>query len=968
MLMMLPGGGAASAQTVTWSGGNMTWTQPDSDSWTSATYNSGNTAVFAGAGTGTVTISGTVTPGQINVTAGGYTFAGGVIDGAGGITKSGAGTLTLTGSNNYSGTTSITGGAINIQNASALGSTAAGTDVSSGATLQLQGGITVSGETLSATITSANNASRLDNVSGTNTWAGNILVNGFSPNNTQSVRIGATGGKLIVSGSIVLAGTSGSGATLGFNTGNVDVTGNISGGASGLQSIFRTGPNTGTVTLSGTNSYAGFTSIGSGPIAVQNGSAIPDTSLVSFFNSGGSLELLSNETIGSLISASAATGATVNLNANTLTINSDPADPADPYSNGAAGAFWGVITGSGGITKIGSGTLTLRGASSYTGTTSINAGVLALTGAGTLGATTSSLALGGGRLDLGGLSHTVGNVSVTAAAASGNTIQNGTLTGTAFSISNASGAVTISAALAGTANLTKTGGGTLTLTGSNGYSGATSITTGVINIQNASALGSTAAGTTVANGATLQIQGGITVTGESLTLAGGGVGNVGTLRSVSGSNTWAGNIAINDLSVISGVSPQNPVRIASDAGNLLISGDITLAPGVSGSAAAFGVQGDGTVEISGNISGGSAGNNTFFRSGAGLGTTTLSGSNTYLGYTSLFSGGSLVVRGGFAIPDTSLVALNGSAGVVLESSETIGSLISGSASTGTISLGGNTLTIGADNSTPADPYSNGAAGAFWGGITGSGGITKIGTGRLTLSGSTSYSGSTIVKGGTLALGLNGSFGSSPVITVGDAGSSGAVLDLTAKTGTFTFASSQTVGGIGTLKMDAGDTAAFAGIFAPGNSAGIFTLDGGTTLLSGTTQIEILGSARGTGYDAVDLINAATLNYGSGVLALDFGSSLAAVQNYQLFGDGVQSISGSLFDITIAGSNYAGLTFTGSSGVWTSQGTSPANQTLTFTEATGTLVIVPEPAGIALAVLGLATAIWIIRRRTAGNHS
>ena len=55
-------------------------------------------------------------------------------------------------------------------------------------------------------------------------------------------------------------------------------------------------------------------------------------------------------------------------------------------------------------------------------------------------------------------------------------------------------------------------------------------------------------------------------------------------------------------------------------------------------------------------------------------------------------------------------------------------------------------------------------------------------------------------------------------------------------------------------------------------------------------------------------------------------------------------------------------------MWTSQGTSPANQTLTFTEATGTLVIVPEPAGIALAVLGLATAIWIIRRRTAGNHS
>jgi len=50
--------------TVTWDGStNMTWTQPDSTSWRGATYESGNTAVFAGTGTGTVTISGTVTLG-----------------------------------------------------------------------------------------------------------------------------------------------------------------------------------------------------------------------------------------------------------------------------------------------------------------------------------------------------------------------------------------------------------------------------------------------------------------------------------------------------------------------------------------------------------------------------------------------------------------------------------------------------------------------------------------------------------------------------------------------------------------------------------------------------------------------------------------------------------------------------------------------------------------------------------------
>jgi len=246
------------------------------------------------------------------------------------------------------------------------------------------------------------------------------------------------------------------------------------------------------------------------------------------------------------------------------------------------------------------------------------------------------------------------------------------------------------------------------------------------------------------------------------------------------------------------------------------------------------------------------------------------------------------------------------------------------------------------------------------------GIRKLGAGILTLGTANTYNGATTIAAGTLALGAGGSLANSPVITVGDAGASGAVLDISAKTGAFTFAGSQTVGGIGTLKVGAGNTAAFAGIFAPGNSAGIFTLDGGTTLLSGTTQIEILGAARGTGYDAVDLINSAALNYGNGLLALDFGSTLAAVQSYQLFGDGSPSLLGSFSSLTIAGSNYAGLTFTGSNGVWTSQGTSPANQTLTFTEATGTLVIVPEPGALAWAGIGVALAAWAARRRRKPN--
>ena len=886
------------SQTVTWSGGNMTWTQPDSDSWTSATYNIGNTAVFAGSGAGTVTISGTVTPGQINVTAGSYTFSGGVIDGSGGIGKSGTGTLTLTGANLYSGTTTVSAGVLNIQNATALGSTAAGTVVTADATLELQGGITVSGETFSAAIGTSGSA-RLNNVSGTNTWAGNISIAGSGTDNSQSVRIAATGGKLILSGSILLTGSSGTGASIGFNTGNVDVTGNISGGASGIQSFFRTGFGTGTVALSGTNTYAGFTSIGHGPVAVQNGSAIPDTSLVSFYNSNGSLVLLSNETIGSLISGSIATGATVSLNANTLTINSDPAAPSDPYGNGAAGAFWGGITGSGGIVKIGSGTLTLRGASNYTGGTTLNAGMLSLKGNGSLATTAPvNVTASGATFDISGITAsglTIGSLSGSA----GSVV---TLGGKALTVGDTT-STTFAGGIGGTGSLTKISSGTLTLTGSSSYSGATSITTGVINIQNASALGSTAAGTVVTADATLQLQGGITVSGETFSAAIGTSGSA-RLNNVSGTNTWAGNISIAG----SGTDNSQSVRIAATGGKLILSGSILLT-GSSGTGASIGFN-TGNVDVTGNISGGASGIQSFFRTGFGTGTVALSGTNTYAGFTSI-GHGPVAVQNGSAIPDTSLVSFyNSNGSLVLLSNETIGSLISGSIATGaTVSLNANTLTINSDPAAPSDPYGNGAAGAFWGGITGSGGIVKTGSGRLTLNNATTYSGATTISGGTLALGANGTIGSSPTIRVGDAGSSGAVLDLTAKTGTFAFTSGQAVGGIGTINIGSGKTISSAGLWAPGNSIGSNAVTGNLSL-SGTSQFEL-----GTPGTSTSAPGTSDFTAVSGTLTL--GGSLTLLDNAGADGNG-----------SVGGGVYRLFTYSAVSGSYASVTTNPSATTVT----------------------------------------
>ena len=66
-------------------------------------------------------------------------------------------------------------------------------------------------------------------------------------------------------------------------------------------------------------------------------------------------------------------------------------------------------------------------------------------------------------------------------------------------------------------------------------------------------------------------------------------------------------------------------------------------------------------------------------------------------------------------------------------------------------------------------------------ISGAFGLTKAGAGKLTLSGANTYTGDTIIKAGTLKLDGSGSLASTNII-VGDTGSSGAVLDATAKTG------------------------------------------------------------------------------------------------------------------------------------------------------------------------------------------
>ncbi len=166
------------------------------------------------------------------------------------------------------------------------------------------------------------------------------------------------------------------------------------------------------------------------------------------------------------------------------------------------------------------------------------------------------------------------------------------------------------------------------------------VSNGILNIQNNLALGSTGAcnGTIIADGAKLQLQNSITVTGESLT--------TGFLESVSGTNVWTGDI----------LGPTNTqFTFQSDTGaGLVISGNVN-----ANGHTTF-LSGGGSGEISGAISG-------VFNPGGlnlnGTGTWVLSGANTYAAPTNVTSGNLQVGKNG--VGQTGTLATSVSSGATL---------------------------------------------------------------------------------------------------------------------------------------------------------------------------------------------------------------------------------------------------------------------------------------------------------------
>ncbi|EAR6727324.1 fibronectin-binding autotransporter adhesin ShdA [Salmonella enterica] len=360
------------------------------------------------------------------------------VTGEGQIVKSGSDELIVTGDNNYSGGTTISGGTLTADHADSLGT---GTIANSGV---LQVGEGELENTLSGSGSLVKTGTGELTLSGDNSYSGGTTISGgtLTADHADSLGTGAVA-----------------------NSGVLQVSeGELENTLSGSGSLVKTG--TGELTLSGDNSYSGGTTITGGTLIADNADSLGTGAVA---NSG---VLQVGE--GELENTLSGSGSLVKTGSGELTLSGDNdysggtiisdgtliADNADSLGTGAVansgvlqvgeGELKNTLFGSGSLVKTGTGELTLSGDNTYSGGTTISGGTL-------IAANVN--ALGSGDIDNSGVLQ----------------VGEGELKNT----------------LSGSGLLVKTGTGELTLSGDNNtYFGDTTIAGGTLIAANVNALGS----------------------------------------------------------------------------------------------------------------------------------------------------------------------------------------------------------------------------------------------------------------------------------------------------------------------------------------------------------------------------------------------------------------------------------------------------------------------------------------------
>jgi autotransporter-associated beta strand protein len=308
----------------------------------------GATTIGSDAGNLTLSSGSSITGTNTNLTIvgeGNITINDAIATGTGTLTKNGSGTLTLGGSNSYTGATTLNTGNISFSTTAALANSSS-LSMANATSLIYTGSVASLDRAISVT------------------------------SGTGSIRNSGTG-LLTLSGALSKNGTT---LTLAGGSNGITVSGVISGSSANSDLII----DGGTTTLTNANnSYNGPTFIiNSGTLNANIAGALPTSTLSAVTIDGSStLALGDSQSVASL---SGTSGSTVNLNASTLTINGS-----------ATTTYSGGISGTGSLVKNGSGTQTLAGATTFNGTTTVNSGTLQASTANAL-ANTSQVVLNNG--------------------------------------------------------------------------------------------------------------------------------------------------------------------------------------------------------------------------------------------------------------------------------------------------------------------------------------------------------------------------------------------------------------------------------------------------------------------------------------------------------------------------------------------------------------------------------------------
>jgi len=787
--------------------GNGTLTLSGSNSYTGGTIVSagqlvGTTASLQGAITNNASVA------FDQATTGNY---GSLMSGSGSLTKLGVGTVKITGSNSYSGGTTITGGTVEVSAGSSAGGSAAGLGtgtVSIGSGAQLTYYLSTTG---SHTISNAFSLSggTLYSEDGNNNFAG--LVTLASGTSTISSRYEDTirlSGGLAGSGDVLFtqAGGFGDGPTYvlsgtGANTGTVRVSGSSNGRITKLQvanvnalqsaTLDMAAGDLGTVefTVAGTNTYSlgglqGTRSLAIGGNSLSVGGNNQSTTYTGTLSGSGLLTKVGNGTLtlsgsnshtgGTIVSAGQLVGTAASLQG-AITNNA-----AVEFAQATSGTYAGSMTGSGSLAKTGTGTMTLSGSNAYAGGSIVSAGRLVGTTTSLQGAITNNAAV------------------EFAQATSG----------------------TYAGSMTGSGSLTKSGAGTLLLTGSNGFTGGAALNAGTLGVGSANALGSS--GAISFGGGTLQY-------------------------SASNTTDYSGRFS----------------NAASQQYSIDTNGqNVTLGSNLTSSGGSFTKLGAGDVTLSGNNS---YGGGTVVSAGRLVGTTaSLQGAitnNAAVEFAQATSGtyaGSMTGSGSLTKTGAGTMTLSGSnayaGGTIVSAGQLVGT---------TASLQGaitNNASVAFDQATTGNYSSL---------MSGSGSLTKLGVGTVWITGSNSYSGGTTVTGGIVGVSAGGSVGGSAAGlgtgTVSIA-SGGQVTYYLSIAGTHTIANAFSLSG-GTLYSEDGNN----------NFAGLVTLASGASTISSRYQDTITLSGGLAGSGDVLLTQAGGLGDGPTYVLPSAGSNTGTVR-------------------------------------------------------------------------------------------